>query len=330
MPTSAWMVRAGNDNELAGKLFDRGTTAIGWAALGDLTSKTSRKQVKSRYADAYPDDSKHRKGVNAGQVYRFAHVMSEGDLVVTYLKASRTYRVGRVTGSYAHRPDLFEHYPHTRPVDWLGTIDRDDLSVTARNSLGSTLTVFSVDNYASEFLVLLEGEPLPVEDEEAEEEEPPFFDEVKAQADELIADLVARLDPYELEDLVAAVLRSMGFQAKTTTPGPDGGVDVIAHPDAFGFEKPRIIVQVKHVSSPIGSADMRSFIGTLHTGESGLYVSTAGFTSSAETEAKHAHESICLLDRDAFIDLMLQHYEALEPEYKAQIPLRRVWLPTDA
>lgn len=31
----------------------------------------------------------------------------------------------------------------------------------------------------------------------------------------------------------------------------------------------------------------------------------------------------------AFIQLLLKHYEELESEFKAQIPLRRVWVPAE-
>jgi restriction system protein len=72
---------------------------------------------------------------------------------------------------------------------------------------------------------------------------------------------------------------------------------------------------------------MRSFLGTLRAGDSGLYVSTGGFTRDAVTEAEHSHQPITLLDRDGFIRLLLEHYETLETEYKAQVPLRRVWVP---
>ena len=83
-----------------------------------------------------------------------------------------------------------------------------------------------------------------------------------------------KADPFDFQDLVAAVLRAMGFQAVSTDPGPDRGIDIVAHPDAFGFETPRIKAQVKHRKSTTGGPDMRSFIGTLRSGESGLYVST--------------------------------------------------------
>jgi restriction system protein len=331
MPTSAWMARAGNDNELAGELVQHNVVAVGWNAVGDLSDLSSRQAIKKRYAEAHPDQSKYRRAQNAGQLFRFAHKISEGDFVLTYLKAERQYRVGRVTGPYAHRPELFDHYPHVRPVDWLGLISRDDFSAPARNSLGSTLTVFSLDDYGDEIQALLSGE-VPAEDEveEKEEETPPFVEEVQAQADELIADLIVQLDPFDFEELVAGLLRAMGFEARTTQSGADHGIDVIAHKDAFGFEPPYVKVQVKRVSSTIGAADMRSFLGTLQNGESGLYVSTGGFTNSAREEVRHSSVSVRLLDRDDFIDLFLQHYDDLESEYKSWIPLRRIWVPTTA
>jgi restriction system protein len=72
---------------------------------------------------------------------------------------------------------------------------------------------------------------------------------------------------------------------------------------------------------------MREFIATLREGESGLYVSTGGFTRDAEIEARGAREPVTLLDRDDFIRLLLEHYEELESEYKVQVPLRKVWVP---
>ena len=72
---------------------------------------------------------------------------------------------------------------------------------------------------------------------------------------------------------------------------------------------------------------MRSFIGTLRAGEKGIFVSTGGFTRDATPEAKQTQQPVTLLDRDDFIQLMRQHYEALESAFKAQIPLQQVWVP---
>jgi restriction system protein len=38
---------------------------------------------------------------------------------------------------------------------------------------------------------------------------------------------------------------------------------------------------------------------------------------------------VTLLDRDAFIRILLEHYETLDPEFKAKVPLRKVWVPAE-
>jgi len=161
----------------------------------------------------YTDNSKHRRAVNAGQVYRFVREMREGDYVLTYIKSSRELLIGRVTGGHAHKPDALD-----------GTYDQ-------------------------------------------------------------------------------------------------------IRPVAFGCEQPLIKAQVKHKQSTSGGPEMRSFIGTLRSEEKGIFVSTGGFTRDAKREAEHAHQTVTLFDRDEFIQLMLQHYEHLESEFKAQIPLQQVWVP---
>ena len=66
--------------------------------------------------------------------------------------------------------------------------------------------------------------------------------------------------------------------------------------------------------------DCEGVLGTLRAGDSSLDVSTGGFTCDAETEAEHSHQPITLLDREAFIRLLLEYYENLEAEYKAWVP----------
>lgn len=108
VPEHAWMVRAGNDNELAEEIGEKRVVAIGWDKIGSLSQHATRSEVKEQYASTYPDHSKHRRSINAGQLYRFVHEISEGDYVLSYVKADREYLVGQVNGGYDHRPDLFE------------------------------------------------------------------------------------------------------------------------------------------------------------------------------------------------------------------------------
>jgi restriction system protein len=325
-PKHAWMVRAGDNNELADLVEQKNAVAIGWRKMGDMSSFRTRDEFKERVREVYPDESTRQASSSAGQTLRFVCQMQEGDYVLTYRKATRELLIGALTGQYEHNPGLLPGYPHVRRVSWLKTVSRDDFSTGARNSLGSLLSVFNVDAHLDEIHRLAMGSPPP---EEEEEEGPPFYEEVKARADELIADRISRLDPYEFQDLVAGVLRAMGFRAVSASPGPDRGVDIVAHRDPFGFEGPRIKAQVKHRKGSVGAQEMRAFVATLRSGDNGLYISTGGFTREAETEAERSRERVTRLDRDGLIRLLLEHYETLDPEYKAQVPLRRVWLPAE-
>ena len=74
---------------------------------------------------------------------------------------------------------------------------------------------------------------------------------------------------------------------------------------------------------------MRSFLGALRSDDNGLYISTGGFTSDARREAEASRETVTLLDRDGFIDLLLENYLALDAEFKVRVPLRTVWVPLE-
>ncbi|MBK9751377.1 MAG: restriction endonuclease [Chloroflexi bacterium] len=110
-------------------------------------------------------------------------------------------------------------------------------------------------------------------------------------------------------------------------PGRDRGIDIVAYPDALGLGSPRIKAQVKHRKDAASGPEMRSFLGALR-GDRGLYISTSGYTNEARIEADHASTTVSLLDRDDFIRIFLEHYDNLESEYKALVPLRRIWIPT--
>lgn len=327
-PQHAWMVRAGNDNFLADLVQERSAVAIGWPEMGDVSRLKTREHFKTRYCDAYPDAPDGRVPVNAGQVFNVAQSIGVGDYILTYLKATRELLVGVVTGPYEYTSQEFgEEYPHIRRVNWVRRVSRDLFSLAARNSMGSTLTVFRLDDHITEIHTVATQETIaePVVTPVAEEE-PPFHEDVKSRADELIADLISRLDGYQFQGLVAAVLRAMNMYTVMSPPGPDRGVDIVASPDPLGLQEPRIKVQVKHRSNPASGEEMRAFL-TASQGYGALFVSTGGFSPNARYEAERAGRPVSLIERDEFINLLLEHYDNLEQESKALVPLMRIWVP---
>ena len=99
-PKHVWMVRAGNDNELADLIKEQSLVAIGWYDMGDVSSLETREQFRDRYREANPEASPGRVSTNAGQVYRLVREMQEGDYVLTYIKASREVLIGLSKGPY--------------------------------------------------------------------------------------------------------------------------------------------------------------------------------------------------------------------------------------
>lgn len=62
--------------------------------------------------------------------------------MITYNPRTRLYVVGKIAGDYAYKPGAVRDHAHFRSVDWRGSIGRDSLTPAARNTLGSTLSMF--------------------------------------------------------------------------------------------------------------------------------------------------------------------------------------------
>lgn len=322
-----WVVHA--PVAIADKVETDSLAAIGWSQMGDLSSLDTRQKMKDAYHSVYSDDSEPKMWVGAGQLYRFAHVIQKGDFILTPLKVSREVMIGEVTGDYEFNPNAIStEYPNIRRVKWLQKVSRDNLSQPFKNALGGIMTVFQVDAYLPEIKAILQKKPIGKYVEEAEMQQPAtlFYEDVRGKAEEMISDLLSQIDAYDFQELVAGVLRTMGFTTRVSSPGRDLGVDIIAHPDAFGFESPRVKVQVKHRKGQASAPEVRQLAGTIRGNENGLFVSTGGFTSDAIREPERGAK-ITLIDRDQFVDLLLENYEKLDPQYQALVPLRKVYIP---
>lgn len=65
------------------------------------------------------------------------------------------------------------------------------------------------------------------------------FDEIEQVALKDLERYIGKKNPYEFQELVAALLRGMGYYTPFVAPkGKDGGVDVVAYRDPLGTESP--------------------------------------------------------------------------------------------
>lgn len=136
------------------------------------------------------------------------------------------------------------------------------------------------------------------------------------------------MPPYDFQELVAALLKAMGYHVSwIAPPGKDGGTDVIAYNDPLGTRPPRIKVQVKrNANSPrIDVMGMRSFMAVLGEGDVGLFVALSGFTKDADHEARQSHRRVSLIDARRLLELWTMHYAQLDDSARARLPLKPVW-----
>ncbi|WP_026289370.1 restriction endonuclease [Thioalkalivibrio sp. ALMg11] len=328
-----WMVRAGRGGRQADEFLEKGLVGIGWESRGDLRQFPDKAALVEAYREGFPDWSDGRLQGAASQLIRFRDELSVGDRVLTYDSSRRIYHLGTLTGDYAYDPDVLPPCENVRPVKWEAELDRDRLSLSARNSLGSTLTLFRVpDAVRDELEALVAGQtPWPSAEptDDEGEDESALLRRYREEAVEIVKDRVSRLGAYEMQSLVAGLLRAMGYKTRESAPGPDRGVDVIASPDGFGFESPRIVVEVKHrPHTAMGAQEIRSFLGGRHGEDKGLYVSTGGFSREARYEADRAKIPLMLMDLDGLVTALMEHYDHTDSETRALVPMTRVYWPT--
>ncbi|MFC1459288.1 restriction endonuclease [Microvirga arabica] len=325
-----WMVRAERDGRLYDVFKERSVVAIGWHELGSLTDLSSREAILKRVRQTWPDLKQQAAAMSAGQLHRFRNEMKPGDTVLTYDPRRRIYLAGEIVGDYRWDSSIDPQDPNVRPVHWRGEVSRDLLAVTSKNSLGAISTLFLVPDDVLKDVerARTSHQPANTESEEqAEAAEEDIFRNIQAKALEFTKDRVSGLDWSDMQELVAGLLRALGYKTRVSPAGPDRGKDIVASPDGFGFEAPRIVVEVKHRQGTIGAQEVRSFLGGRHPQDKGLYVSTGGFTKDAYYEAERANIPLALMTIDELVESLVEHYEKLDLETQQLVPLKRIYWP---
>ena len=142
-----------------------------------------------------------------------------------------------------------------------------------------------------------------------------------------IAEFLHSSDPFEFQEMVADLLRGMGYHVSwVSPPGKDNGVDVIAFTDPLGTTGPRIKAQVKRWQSKVDSDGLKSFLATLSNGDVGIYVCLAGFTKDAHDYARNQESRrVTLIDARRFFELWVEHYQRLADQARRRLPITPVY-----
>ncbi len=209
---------------------------------------------------------------------------------------------------------------------WLKNFARTKFTQGALYEIGSAMSLFQIKNYADEFFAILEGKQLPTLVSEDETVALVAHDITQVTRDFILKTLSQELKGHPFADFVAHLLNQMDYHTRVSPPGPDGGIDIIAHRDELGFEPPLIKVQVKSSEANIGDPTVSSLYGKVEPNEFGLLVTLGGFTKAAINFA-NGKTNLRLIDGDELVNLILAHYEQFDSRYKGVLPLTRVFIP---
>lgn len=153
------------------------------------------------------------------------------------------------------------------------------------------------------------------------------FEEAEEQAWNEITSYLENIDPYDLQDLVAALLEAMGYHVSwISPPGKDGGLDILAWNDPLGTKPPRIKVQVKRRKDNIAVDELRSFLALVNEDDVGIFVTTGGFTKDSQELARNQERrKITLLDSQNLVDLWIEYNDKLEKDKRYLLPLKPIY-----
>lgn len=187
------------------------------------------------------------------------------------------------------------------------------------------MTLFTIKNYANEYLGSLDKKfsPKMVEDTEDETVGVTAEDIMNNTRDYMLKEISRQFKGYDLENFVASLLNAMGYRTTVSPHGGDSGIDIIAYKDEL---PPRITVQVKSQDGDIKETTIQSLKGAMMPGDYGLFVSLSDYTKSAKKFLK-ANPIIRGINGIELVNLVLKYYEGLDEIYQRAIPLKKVYIP---
>lgn len=335
---AVWLIRAGSHGEFEQKFLQENRVYVTWDRLDvNLRALADRAALFSALAERNPNAKPKTLHNWVSQVWPFAHDIQNGDLVFLPLKAQRAINVGEVTGDYHFEPAGPNPFYHWRSVKWIAeAIPRVHFGKDLLNSLGAFMTICRIRrNNAEERIASMRAngwkpetitaaikDSLPASDESAED-----TDLEELGRDQIARLIDARFKGHGLTRLVEAILKAQGYTTYRSPEGADGGVDILAGAGPLGFSAPRLCVEVKSEDSPIDRPTVDKLLGamTKFGAQEGLFVSWGGFKSNVQKELAGSFFRMRLWSQQELLEQLFAHYDQLDEDLKAELPLKRIW-----
>lgn len=332
-----WVVRTGKVGEHEQRfLADKRVYLTWWGFDRNLAKFAGQPELTQAINDVYPDTTPGRARNYAAQMWTFAKRMKPSDWAIVPSKQKAAIHIAEIVGDYEFGQNAEDPYFHWRDIKWIARdLPRSIFDQDLLYSFGAIQTIFGVTRNDAEERVramaksgwLNAGKQKadqglvidPVEDD---------VDLEDAARDQIAKLIIKKYKGHGLEHVVEAVLQAQGYTTYRSPVGPDKGVDLLAAPGPLGFGRPRICVQVKSGDSPVDAPTLNQLIGTMQNvqADQGLLVSWGGFKTSVDKEIPGQFFRVRLWDQKTLIEQLLTHYDQLDADLRAELPLKRIWV----
>ena len=192
-----------------------------------------------------------------------------------------------------------------------------------RNNAEKRIEAMRANDWKPEAVDAITKNTTPASDEVSEEST-----DLEEAARDRIAQLIAAcFKGHGLTRLVEAILKAQGYTTYRSPDGADGGADILAGAGPLGFSEPRLCVEVKSEDSPIDRPTVDKLLGAVSKfgAEEGLFVAWGGFKGNVQKELATSFFRVRLWAQKELLEALFEHYDDLEEELKAELPLKRIW-----
>jgi restriction system protein len=338
-----WMLRAGRHGEYEDRFLSASRIYLTWGdtVCEDARGFTSRADVAQMLRERWPQASQGKVRNHAGQLWAFLRTMKPEDLVVVPSKKTSVLHFGVINTDAQFDGAAEPDYRHYREVTWLRDVPRSAIDKDLLYSFSAMMTICEISRNDAEArmrrllqLPVTKAASAAASSEAVREEAVASIDYEQLARDEIATLIIRRFKGHGLERLVEAILRAQGYVTYHSPTGADRGVDILAGSGNLGFGSPKICVQVKSEQAPVDHPTFSQLLGTMHAvgADQGLLVSWGGFKVTVEREVPRHFFKVRIWDQKALLDQLFQHYDRLDEEIRAEIPLKRIWtvVPDDA
>lgn len=344
---SLWLIRAGSHGEFESKFLAENRVYVTWEGLAHDLGKLRGKEALIEALRALDAEAKPKKLLNhASQIWPFAHTMQKGDWVVLPMKTQQNICIGEITSDYRFEPQGPDPFYHWRSVKWLGeAIPRQRFGQDLLHSFGAFMTICQIQRNDAEgrlkamkasgwgedpgkkgWVTPTKGREVAAEDANNDLGD----DQIDLEQEGLdrIATLIqARFSGHGLTRLVEGILKAQGYTTYRSPEGADGGADILAGMGPLGFGSPQLCVEVKSQDSPIDRPTVDKLLGAMSkfNAPQGLFVAWGGYKTHVQKELAQSFFKVRLWTRKDLLEALFAHYDKLDEDLKAELPLKRIW-----